>query len=469
MNFSRDIKDNMDQLQSLLNIRGNFDVVYRVIRLGGREACLYFIDGLTKDDTLLKILQAFSSIKEEDFPPDAHGFSKQYLPYGEIGLLYDQDQMILSLLSGISCLLIDGYNACLTIDCRTYPARSVSEPDKDKVMRGSRDGFVETLIFNTALIRRRIRDPKLTMEILSAGESSHTDIALCYMSSRVDQALLNTIKERIKRLKVDALTMNQESLAECIFPHKWYNPFPKFKFSERPDTAAASILEGNIVVLVDTSPSAMILPSSVFDIIEEADDYYFPPITGTYLRLTRMVISTLSLLVTPTWLLLMEYPSLIPSWLEFIQLSDPYNVPLIWQLLILEFAIDGLRLAAVNTPNMLTTPLSVIAGIVLGEYAVKSGWFNSETMLYMAFVTIANYSQASFELGYAMKFMRIIMLILTALFGIWGYGAGLVLTVCAIIFNRTIAGKSYIYPLIPFSWSELKKRFFRGRLPHIMQ
>ena len=469
MNFSRNLQDNMTQLDALLNIRANFDIVYRVLRIGGREACLYFIDGFAKDDTLLKLLQTFSSIKEEDLPADAHGFSKQYLPYGEIGLAADQNQMIVSLLSGISCLFIDGYDTCLTIDCRTYPARSVSEPDKDKVMRGSRDGFVETLIFNTALIRRRIRDPKLTMEILSAGESSHTDIALCYMSSRVDQELLKKIKERISRLKVDALTMNQESLAECIFPYKWFNPFPKFKFSERPDTAAASILEGNIVVLVDTSPSAMILPSSVFDIIEEADDYYFPPITGTYLRLTRMIISTLSLLVTPTWLLLMEYPSMIPSWLAFIQLSDPLNVPLIWQLLILEFAIDGLRLAAVNTPNMLTTPLSVIAGIVLGEYAVKSGWFNSETMLYMAFVTIANYSQASFELGYAMKFMRILILILTALFGIWGYAAGMVLTICAIIFNRTIAGKSYIYPLIPFRWKELRKRFFRGRLPHIMR
>ena len=469
MNFSRNLQDNMTQLDALLNIRANFDIVYRVLRIGGRGACLYFIDGFAKDDTLLKLLQTFSSIKEEDLPADAHGFSKQYLPYGEIGLAADQNQMIVSLLSGISCLFIDGYDTCLTIDCRTYPARSVSEPDKDKVMRGSRDGFVETLIFNTALIRRRIRDPKLTMEILSAGESSHTDIALCYMSSRVDQELLKKIKERISRLKVDALTMNQESLAECIFPYKWFNPFPKFKFSERPDTAAASILEGNIVVLVDTSPSAMILPSSVFDIIEEADDYYFPPITGTYLRLTRMIISTLSLLVTPTWLLLMEYPSMIPSWLEFIQLSDPLNVPLIWQLLILEFAIDGLRLAAVNTPNMLTTPLSVIAGIVLGEYAVKSGWFNSETMLYMAFVTVANYSQASFELGYAMKFMRILILILTALFGIWGYAAGMVLTICAIIFNRTIAGKSYIYPLIPFRWKELRKRFFRGRLPHIMR
>ena len=210
----------------------------------------------------------------------------------------------------------------------------------------------------------------------------------------------------------------------------------------------------------------MILPSSVFDIIEDADDYYFPPITGTYLRLSRMTISLLSLILTPLWLLLMQNPDIIPSWLEFIQLSDELYVPLIFQLLILEFAIDGLRLAAVSTPSMLTTPLSIIAGIVMGEYAVKSGWFNSETMLYMAFVTVANYSQSSFELGYALKFMRILILVLTSLFNYWGFAAGIIFSVCAIVFNKTIAGKSYIYPLIPFSWKELKKRFFRSRLPH---
>ena len=210
----------------------------------------------------------------------------------------------------------------------------------------------------------------------------------------------------------------------------------------------------------------MILPSSVFDIIEEADDYYFPPVTGTYLRLSRMTVSLLTLLLTPIWLLLMQNPDWIPGWLTFIQLSDEIHVPLIWQLLILEFAIDGLRLAAVNTPSMLTTPLSVIAGIVLGEYSVKSGWFNSETMLYMAFVTVANYSQASYELGYALKFMRVILLLLTSLFNFWGFAAGLLFSICAIVFNRTIAGKSYIYPLIPFSWNECKKRFLRGRLPH---
>lgn len=466
MEFSSKLTDNMKYFHQKLNVDKNFDVVYRVVRIGGREACVYFIDGFTKDEVLLKILQIWEALKPEDMPAHAHEFSKIYVPYGEVGLVKNESDMIVQLLSGISCLFIDGYDTCLTIDCRTYPARGVSEPEKDKVMRGSRDGFVETLIFNTALIRRRIRDPKLTMEIMNAGESSHTDIAICYMEGRVDENLLNLIKKRIQNLHVDALTMNQESLAECLYPNKWYNPFPKFKFSERPDTAAASILEGNVIILVDNSPAAMILPSSVFDIIEEADDYYFPPVTGTYLRLSRMLISILTLLLTPTWLLLMQNPDMIPSWLEFIQLSEQPFVPLIFQLLILEFAIDGLRLAAVNTPSMLTTPLSVIAGIVLGEYSVKSGWFNSETMLYMAFVTVANYSQASFELGYALKFMRMILLVLTAVFNLWGYVIGIILSACAIIFNKTIAGKSYIYPLIPFHLKELKKRFLRGRLPH---
>lgn len=466
MKISNKLETNMQRFEKLLRPDINFDVVYRVIRVGGRNACIYFIDGFTKDDTLLRILQSFGSIKPEAMPDTAHEFSKLYLPYGEIGLETEEDLLVTQLLSGVPCMLIDGYEQAFTIDCRTYPARGVSEPEKDKVLRGSRDGFVETLVFNTTLIRRRIRDPKMRVEIMNAGESSHTDIAICYMDGRVDEDLLAKIKGRIEKLHVDALTMNQESLAECIYPHKWYNPFPKFRFSERPDTAAASILEGNIIILVDNSPSAMILPSSIFDIIEEADDYYFPPITGTYLRLSRMLIFFLTLFLTPLWLLFMQNPGWIPEWLAFIQVTDDVHVALIFQLLILEFAIDGLRLAAVNTPSMLTTPLSVIAGIVLGEYSVKSGWFNSETMLYMAFVTIANYSQTSFELGYALKFMRVMLLLLTAFFNLWGFIAGTVISVLCLIFNKTIAGKSYIYPLVPFSFSELKKRLVRNRLPH---
>ena len=458
------LEDSIAYMEEELRVSKNFDIIYRVMQIGNRKAVLYCVDGMTKDEILEKMLEFMFKQIPEDFPQDAHTFSKTLLPYAEIGLLDDYETIILQLLSGLTCLFIDGYDKCLMIDCRTYPARSVQEPDKDKVMRGSRDGFVETLVFNTALIRRRIRDPQLTMESMQAGERSNTDIIVCYIEDRVDGKILDNIVQKIKHLDVDALTMNQQSLAECLYPCKWYNPFPKFKFTERPDAAAAAVLEGNIVILVDNSPSAMILPSSIFDIIEEADDYYFPPITGTYLRLTRMLISLMTLFVTPVFLLLMQNPQFIPPWLQFIKIEETMNVPLVLQFLLLELSIDGLRLAAVNTPNMFTTPLSIMAGLVLGEFSVKSGWFNSEAMLYMAFVAVANYTQASFELGYALKFMRLIMLILTSLFNVVGFIVGLIITILAVVCNKTISGYSYIYPLFPFSWSNIKRRFFRMRL-----
>lgn len=463
--MSTSLSENMNYLNNYLAVSSNFDIVYRVIEIGGREACIYFIDGFCKDELMQKMLQYFMDFKEEDMPADAHEMSKTRIPYVEVDMQDQWDQITYFIMSGVFALFIDGYDKCLLIDSRTYPARGVEEPEKDKVLRGSKDGFVETIVFNTALIRRRIRSQYLRMEMLHAGKSSQTDIVLCYMDNRVDHEFLNKIKERINNIQVDALTMNQESLAECLYKKRWYNPFPKFKFTERPDTAAAQILEGDIVILVDNSPSAMITPTSIFDVIEEADDYYFPPITGTYLRLSRFLIAILTYIMTPTFLLLMQRPEWIPAGFEFIAVKDTVNVPLIWQFLLLELAIDGLRLAAVNTPNMLSTPLSVMAALVLGEFSVNSGWFNSEVMLYMAFVAIANYTQASYELSYAIKFMRIINLILTAIFGMWGYIAGIILTVLAIFTNRTVSGKSYVYPLFPLNLKQLSKRFFRYRLP----
>jgi len=463
--MSASLSENMGYLNSYLAADTNFDLIYRVIKIGGKEACMYLIDGFCKDDLMQKILQYFVGIKEEDMPDDAHELSKRCLPYVEVNLLDDWDQITYFIMAGVFALFIEGYEKCLLIDARSYPSRGVGEPEKDKVLRGSKDGFVETVVFNTALIRRRIRSQYLRMEMLHAGKSSQTDIVLCYMENRVDHAFLNQIKDRINEIQVDALTMNQESLAECLYKKKWYNPFPKFKFTERPDTAAAQVLEGDVVILVDNSPSAMIAPTSIFDVVEEADDYYFPPITGTYLRLSRFLIAILTYFITPTFLLLMENPQWIPSGFEFIMVKEDMNISLVWQFLILELALDGLRLAAGNTPHMLSTPLSVMAALVLGEFSVNSGWFNSEVMLYMAFVAIANYTQASYELSYAIKFMRILNLILTAIFGIWGYIAAVAILILAIGTNRTVSGKSYVYPLFPLNFKQLSKRLLRYRLP----
>ena len=459
------LQADMDYLNHVLDADKNFDIIYRVIHVGGREACMYLIDGFCKDDLVQKLLQYFMDLTPDKLPEDMHGLSKQFTPYVEVELADSCDTLVQSLLSGMFLLLVDGYEKALLIDSRTYPARGVEEPEKDKVLRGSKDGFVETLVSNTALIRRRIRSADLHMEMFGAGESSRTDIVVCYMKKRVDKEFLREIRKKIQNIKVDSLTMNQESLAECLYQRRWYNPFPKFKYTERPDAAAAQVLEGNIVILVDNSPSAMILPTTIFDVAEEADDYYFPPITGTYLRLTRFLISLLTYLVTPTFLLLVNNDKWIPESFSFIMLKEEPNLPLIWQFLVLELAIDGLKLAAINTPNMLSTPLSVMAALVLGEFSVNSGWFSPEVMLYMAFVAIANYTQANYELGYALKFLRIITLLLTQWFNLWGYIGGILLSLLAIGCNRTVSHRSYLYPLIPFSWKTLKNKLFRTRLP----
>lgn len=459
------LQEDMSYLNSALDVEKNFDIIYRVVQIGGKEACMYLVDGFCKDDLVQKLLQYFCDLTPEEMPEDVHCLSKEFTPYVEVDIEDKWDTVITSLLSGIFVLLVDGYEKALLIDSRTYPARSVGEPEKDKTLRGSKDGFVETIVSNTAMIRRRIRSTDLHMEMLNAGESSHTDIALCYMKNRVDEDFLDDIRRKINNIQADALTMNQESLAECLYQRKWYNPFPKFKYTERPDAASAQVLEGNIVILVDNSPSAMILPTTIFDVIEEADDYYFPPVTGTYLRLTRFLISILTYLVTPTFLLMMNNPQFIPETFSFIMLQEEPNLPLIWQFLVLELAIDGLKLAAINTPNMLSTPLSVMAALVLGEFSVNSGWFSSEVMLYMAFVAIANYTQANYELGYALKFLRIITLLLTQWFNLWGYIGGILLSVLAIGCNRTVSHRSYIYPLIPFNGKTLKNKLFRTRLP----
>jgi stage V sporulation protein AF len=463
--FTSNVDRNSAILKERLNVPANFDILTRNVEIGGRRAAFFFIDGFVQEDMVEKLMQFFYSLKPDDLS-DADTFLQNGMPYTEAEANSDVDSVVNAFLSGVTVMLVDGFDCAVLIDCRTYPARSVSEPWKDRVLRGSRDGFVETLVHNAALLRRRIRDEKFCMEIYTVGERSKSDVAVCFISDLVDKELLGSIRERIERIKVKSLTMNIESLAECLLPHRWISPFPKFKYSERPDTAASAILDGNIVILVDNSPAVMIIPTSVFDMIEEADDYNFAPVIGTYLRLSRFIFTLVTMLLTPIWMLFLKNPSWIPGWLSFITVTDDITVPIVWQLLILELAVDGLKMAAVNTPSLLSTPLSIVAGIVVGEYAVSSGWFNTESLLYMAVVTVGTYSQASFEMGYAMKFIRIITLILTAAFNVPGFIAGCAIGLVSIAFNRTISGKSYIAPLIPFDAAKLKRAIVRVRLPH---
>lgn len=451
-------------LREALAADKSFDLLERPVFFGGRRAMFTLIDGFVKDELFEKIMEFLYALNEDDpcFESETK-FLARAVPYCEAALEPDLQKVVTAVLSGQTALLIEGFTQYLLLDIRTYPQRDTAEPEKDKVFRGSHDGFVETMILNCALIRRRIRSPHLRMEAFSLGTASQTDVVLCYLADRADKTLLDKLRRKMAEggKTVDALTMNSESLAELLLPHKWYNPFPRFKYTERPDAAAAQVLEGDVVLLVDNSPAAMTLPTSLFDIMEEANDYYFPPLTGSYLRLTRFLVLVAMLLLTPLWMLFNQNPGWLPDGLRFLLPSETPAVPLFWQLMILELGIDGLKLATLNTPSMLTTSLSVIAGIVVGDFAVQSGWFSAEAMLYMAFVALGGFNQPSFELGYAIKFMRIGLLALTAAFNLWGFAAGLVLIFIILLSCKTFTGHSYLYPLIPLNLKLLRKKLFR--------
>ena len=463
--LSKFYRENVAHLDKTLRVDESFDILKKVMKIGNDEITLYYIDGFVKDTVMGKLMIYFLSLKGlgESTEDCADEFLKAHLPYVEAEVTEDLEQMIGTMLSGATLMLGSRFeDKAILIDSRSYPARGTEEPENDRVMRGARDGFVETLISNTALIRRRIRDTSLTMAYVSVGKHTRTDIAICYMADKADPEYVEYLKNKLKNIETGSLALSHQSLTECLVGSRWYNPFPKIRNTERPDAAVAQILEGSVIILCDNSPEAMILPTTIFDFMQETNDFYYPPLTGSYLRLVRHLVFWSTLVLIPTWYLFIMNPEIVPSWLKFTLPTSEAKIPIIVQLLLVEFILDGLKLASMNTPNMLANSLSIVGGLILGDFAVGVGWLIPEVILYMAYVSIATFTQTSYELGYAFKFLRVIILILTALFNYFGYGAGILLTVILICTNKTVNHRrSYLYPLIPFNGKALLSLYIR--------
>ena len=463
MNISTDYNKNVNYLKDEIGFGKSFDVLYRELNLKGRRVSLFFLDGFVKDESLQALIQSFCVYKEDNIAKakTAEEIITTCISAIEVSEEEDFGNIIKALLSGQTAMFVENLDKCIMIDLRTYPARGPEEPDKEKVLRGARDGFVETIVFNSALIRRRIRDPKLRFEMVSVGRESKTDVAIAFIEDRTKPEALETVKKQLAEIEVDALSLGDQSLIECISKKTWYNPLPKVRYTERPDVTAAHILEGKIALLVDNNPSAMLLPTSVFDFLEDVDDYYSPILTGNYLRFLRNAILLMTLFITPIYLLITEYPDTLPEYHRFLLPTDPYHIPIFWQFLLLEFAIDGLRLASLNTPNSLGMSLSVVGALILGDFTIKTGWFLPQTILYMAIVALATFTQQSVELGFAIKFFRILLLILTSLLGLKGLIGGFILGIILLATTRTFTGEPYLYPLIPFNGRALMHLLFR--------
>ena len=461
--ISNDYRENVRVLDALLGVGRSCDMVSRDYLIGGRRARLWVVDGFGSDSILERMGAFWLTLKPENVMSltEMQDFLDRYITFSESNVTVDISDAVTSVFLGKSLLAVEGLAGVALMDAKGYPSRSVHEPPDGKVLRGSHDGFVEAVVPNMALLRRRIRDPHLTMEGHKVGSRTHNDAVLCYLDDRVDQDLLRKLRGKLLGLDVRSLTMAQESLAEAIRPKQWYNPFPKVRYTERPDAAAASIMEGSIVLMVDNSPSVMILPTGFFDFTQESNDYYFPPLVGTYLRVLRVAVFLLSLFITPAWYLMVSAPNRLPGWLDFLSSPEPVSLSLLSQLLVVEFLIDVLKLASLNTPDSLSNSFSMLGALVLGDFAVQAGWLGPEVLVYMAFVSVAGFAQPSYELGYAFKLLRVALLLVTAAFDVWGFCLGVVGIFVLLCTTKPLVGKGYLYPLVPFNGKALLRLLVR--------
>ena len=449
-------------LDALLGVERCFDMIARDLVAGGRRCRLYVVDGYGDDAVLERMIGFWLALPSTADAADAQTFIDRYVTFSEVNAEADLRQTATAVFLGKTLLLAEGYGECILIDAKSYPSRGVEEPSSGKVLRGAHDGFIETLVQNAALLRRRIRTPQLTLEGHKISEKSRADVVLCYLEDKVDRALLARVRAKLAAIDADSISMSQESIAESMMDQRqWFNPFPRVRYTERPDAATASIMEGSIIVLVDNSPAAMILPTRFFDFVQEANDFYFPPLVGSYLRILRVVVFLLTLFITPVWYLLVQNPDLPNSALGFLAVTSECEVPILAQLLLTEFIVDLLKLASLNTPSVFSNSFSMIGALVLGDFAVQAHWLVPEVLAYMAFVAIANFAQPSYELGYAFKLLRLVLLVSSAALGWVGLALGTLLIIVLLVTTRPIAGGHYMYPIYPFNWHALRALLIR--------
>lgn len=444
-----DLDDVLLRLEKEIGYKTSFDVVVREMTFGERRTAMLCMNGLVKDTLLTEVLKRLTFLQPEDLSTHAfHSFLDLYVPAAQVTKEEDWNNMLTGVLSGGTALFIDGESSVVMIDAKAFPARGPEEPSLEKVVRGSRDGFVETLMVNVSLVRRRLRDPQLRYEIMRVGERTQTDICIAYIDDIVDKELLKSIKDKISMVKIDGLPLADKQLEESTVKRGW-SPFPLVRYSERPDTVAAHLLEGYVAVFVDTSPSVMTLPTTYSDLMQHAEENRQTPFIGTYLRWVRFIGIFASLFMLPLWLLFVMHPELKPAALEFLGPNKMAKLPLVVQFLLAEIGVDLLRMASVHTPTSLATAMSLVAAILIGDIAVQTGIFVNEVILYMAVAAIGMFATPSYELGLANRIVRLVLIVSVAAFSVPGFVIATTAIMLMLTMERSF-NRPYMWPIIPF-------------------
>lgn len=468
--LSTSLSENLQTLKSILPLDTSFDFMTASLSLGNIPAYFLGVNGFCKTDILQQIMADLQDIfADPNNMTNLEDLVNSKIAYAQVKLTNSIEELVNNVLCGPSALLLDGFEQAILLDVRSYPTRSINEPDLEKVTRGARDGFVETLLMNANLIRRRIRSSSLVFSIFSVGMESKTDVAVGYIQGKANPKLIRMISDALTKLNVTSLTMGTKSLEELLVPKKWLHPLPCMQLTERPDVACSYLSEGHILLLIDNSPSVLILPCSIFQFTQNPEDYYSSPLVGTYFRMIRFLCIPVSLLFMPLFMLLtMNYQDISMKAHLLSEPAEPYTIFI--YVLVVEFLLDLFKYSSALSSGKYSGSLSIVGGLIIGDIAVSLNWASVEVLFYGAFTLLASMSISSREFSNALRIYRLFLVLTTGLAslagaGLIGFILGLVLVLISFGTTPTFGGYSYFWPLFPFNWKALSRLLFRNPTP----
>lgn len=467
--LSSNLDENIKHLRSVFD-RCN-DVAMRSFQINAEEPIdgfLIYIDGMIDEKltaaNVLRSLQLNPAILKGQEINRSNAFNiikDSFLSTTEVRIVNDMTKVVENILSGQAVLLIEGTPQAIVSSVRQMEDRSVEEPQSEPLVRGPRDGFVESLRINTTLIRRRLKTSRLKMEIFKVGTLSRTDVAVIYIDGIANNKIVDEVKRRIKRIEIDGVL--ESSYLEEFIEDDPSSIFPQVNTTERPDRMCACLLEGRVGILVDNTPICLIVPATFLQFLQSPEDYYnrFP--YATFTRILRFVTMNIALLLPSAYIAVLTFhQEMLPTPLLISIAGQREGVPFpaFLEAIMMEMVFEFLREAGVRLPRPIGQAVSIVGALVIGQAAVSAGLVSSAMVMVVSLTAIASFTIPTISGSYAVRILRFPMMVLAASFGLFGIMVGLMAILIHVCALRSF-GVPYITPLAPFSSSDFKDSFIR--------
>lgn len=430
---SANLRENEKYLRSRLE--NCSDILIRPMRLGDKHKvdCLMVyievaVSNMMLDDSALgKMINHFWEISPEDI--------QEFVRHNSLGIadvkkLENLDESIDAMLAGNAVFFIDGYDKAMKISSKGYPSTGVMEAESEKVLRGSREGFSDSVKSNSALIRKRLRDTRLKVEEYKIGVRSHTLTQVLYMDDLVHEGLLEEVKERLEEFQIDGIL--DSGMLEQLTEDVWYSPFPQYQTTERPDRAVQEILKGKVVILCDNSPEALILPGNFSSFMESSEDWYHRFEMASFLRILRYLAVIMATVLPGLYLAVIRFHTqILPSALilSFAEAREGVPFSSVVELIFLELAFELIREAGVRVPGSLGNAIGIVGGLVIGQAAVEANLVSPIVVMIVALTALGSMTVPNEEFAAAFRLVKYGFLILGGYLGIYGIVLGVYLVI----------------------------------------